>query len=199
MALALGLAGILWPLIAARIRCPKLDLRFSLLDVHSEIRDDVFHLRLPVSNAAGKAPAEDVEVFLEFICGDHVTEELVLPRFLPIRLVWAHGIGPVCDRIAGGAYRLIDFGALTFTINSTTGLERALVAFCEGENPILLELHFEILPSMGQVALPVGTYTFGFLIASKSSVCRQQVTLSVLRRGFDDGAELATFVQINRG
>ena len=159
IALGLGLWGILGPPITGWIKCPKLKLCFSDLTDHSELINDKYHLRVPVSNAEGKVPATDVEVFLLSIIQKHVPDPIQLPTYLPIRLVWAPGRQPDIDRIAGGTQRLLDLGQLTFTINSATSFLEAVSARIDEKNPVLLGFNLEIVPTAGRIGLPVGSYT----------------------------------------
>ncbi len=198
VALVLGLWGIFGPPIVRWIKQPKLKLVFSELTEHSELLDDIYHLRVPVANADGKSPATDVEVFLLTIVQEHVKDPIQLPTYLPIRVVWAHGGQPVSDRIAGGTQRLLDLGHLTFTINSTTGYEEAISARIEEANPALLGFNLEIIPTSGRIGLPVGTYTLKFLISSSESTFRQSFVVTVRNRRLQDGERLGDYLHINQ-
>lgn len=197
VALILGLYGISGPPLRAWIRKPKLRLEIGKLAEHSELVGDVFVLRIPVSNQRGRRAAKEVEVFLESIGEEHVEHPLQLPKYLPLRLLWCHGESPICDHVAGGAYRLLDLGRLTFTINSETGFVEAVMARLNEANPIVLGFRTEIVPNFEQLGLPVGSYTLGFLIISKSTAERQKITLTVRNQLLEYGLPLSSYVHIN--
>ncbi len=194
VAAALGLYGAFWTSFWPWVRKPTLELGFNRLSEFSEPIGDVWWLRLPVSNGAGRRSAQNVEVFLESIREEYVQHPLQIPTFLPIRLMWAHGGGPVCDRIAGGAYRLLDLGQLTFTINSGTGFVEAVMARLSEANPVVLGFTTEIVPTAQQLGLPVGSYTLGFLIASESTVDRHSITITIRNQLLEHGAGLQQYL-----
>lgn len=196
LALVLGLLGIIGPSISRWFWKPKLNLEARKVIDHSDLHDDVFHLRLPVSNAKGKNPAADVEVFLEYIQMDHATDPVELPRYLPIRLTWAHGGGAICPRIAGGAYRLLDLGVISFTVNSETDFITAFSAYVDNINPISLCFNAEVAANSTKLGVPSGAYTLGFLIASNSSVCRQKIRIVLKRREIDASLPLSSYLEI---
>src|SRR5947207_7421835 len=115
VAAVLGLWGIFGPPIVSWLWKPKLELVFDKLSGFSEIINGNWCLRLPVLNRTGRRSATAIEVFLESIRQEHVRNRPQPSTYLPVRLLWTHERKPVSDRIAGGAYRLLDFGYLIFT------------------------------------------------------------------------------------
>ena len=197
VALVLGVYGILGPSLLAWIRKPKLLLEVSKLEEHSEMIGDVFMLRIPVSNQKGRKAAKEIEVFLESIVEEHVEHPIRIPKYLPLRLLWCHGETPICDHIAGGAFRLLDLGHLTFTINSETGFVEAVMARLNEANPIVLGFRTEIIPNFAQLGLPVGSYTLRFLIVSASTAERQKITLTVRNQLLQYELPLSSYIHIN--
>jgi hypothetical protein len=110
--------------------------------------------------------------------------------------MWAHGGGPVCDRIAGGAYRLLDLGQLTFTINSGTGFVEAVMARLSEANPVVLGFTTEIIPIAQKLGLPVGSYILDFLIASDSTVDRPSITITIRNQLLEQGAGLQQYLHV---
>lgn len=196
VALILGLIGFFAPMIGRWISKPNLKLEIAKMADHSEFVGDDLFIRIPVSNGTRKQPAEAVEVFVESIRELDVQEPLDLPRYLPIRILWTHGVGPVCDRIAGGAYRLFDLGVLKFTINSETGFIAAVSARIDDENPVALQFQYEIAPTAGQIGLPSGLYTLTFLLACGASVKRQKVEIEIKRKHRDEGTKPSDFIRL---
>ena len=111
----LGLYGAFWKPLASWIWKPILRLEVERLADHSDLSHDrrMFVLHIPVSNRARRRAATDIEVFLESIQRQHADRRFELPTYLPVRLLWCHGQSAICDRIAGGAYRLLDLGYIT--------------------------------------------------------------------------------------
>ena len=196
VALMLGLYGVFGKALIARIWRPQLRLEVDMLAEYSELIDDVFVLRVSVSNQGGRSAAKQVEVFLERIREEHVKYPLQLPKYLPVRLLWCHGTGAICDRIAGGAQRLLDFGQLTFTINSRTGFVEAIKARLNEVNPVVLGFSAEIVPTFGKLGLPSGSYAIDFLITSESSARRQTVKLSIRNQLLDYTLPLSRYIEI---
>jgi hypothetical protein len=197
VALILGLYGIFGPPFLARVRKPKLRLEFGKLADHSELVDDVFVLRIPVSNRRGRNAAKEVEVFLESIVEEHVEHPLRLPKYLPLRLLWCHGESPICDHIGSGAHRLLDLGKLTFTINSKTGFVEAVKSRLNEETPVVMGFRTEIIPNFEQLGLPVGAYTIGFLIISATSAERQKLTFTIRNQRLDHGLPLSSYISVD--
>jgi hypothetical protein len=197
VALVLGVYGIFGPPIGAWIRKPRLRLEIGKLADHSELIGDVFMLRIPVSNEKGCRAAKEIEVFLESIVEEHVDHPIHVPKYLPLRLLWCHGQGPICDHIAGGAFRLLDLGQLTFTINSETGFVEAVMSRLNEANPIVLGFSTEIVPTFAQLGVPVGSYTLGFLIVSASTGERQKMTVTVRNQLLQHGLPLSSYIHIN--
>jgi hypothetical protein len=196
VAAALGLYGAFWSNFWPWLRKPVLELGFDRFSEYSELIGNVWWLRLPVSNRASRRSAQNVEVFLESIREEYVQHPLQIPKFLPIRLIWAHGGGPVCDRIAGGAYRLLDLGQLTFTIKSGTGFVEAVMARLSEANPMVLGFTTEIIPIAQKLGLPVGSYTLDFLIASDSTVDRRSITITIRNQLLEQGAGLQQYLHV---
>ena len=199
IALGLGLWGIFGPSITRRIYRPTLRLCFCDLATHSERINDTFHLRVPVANTEGKIPATDIEVYLLSITQEDVQDPIQVPTYLPIRLVWAHGGQPVVDRIAGGTKRLLDFGHLTFTTNSTTSFVEAISARIDQANPILLGFNLEIVPTAGRIGLPMGSYRLKFLISCSEGTIHQRAVVTLRNRHLEDGNMLADYLHIEEG
>src|SRR5262249_43556195 len=114
VALALGLYGAFGAPLVSWIRRPILRLEVQRLDRHSELSPDrsQFILRVPVSNPKGRRAGTEVEVFLESVEEKGASHRVRLPTYLPVRLLWCHGGSAVCDRIAGGAHRLLDLAQI---------------------------------------------------------------------------------------
>jgi hypothetical protein len=137
------------------------------LDEHSDLITDrrILYLRVPVSNRKGRKAATEVEVFLESIQEQAAGRRVQLPTYLPLRLLWCHGDSAVCDRIAGGAYRLLDLGSLV----SQTGRYNPNTDETDETDVTELELRTEIW-SRFRVSLPLGSYTIQLLITSAIGV-----------------------------
>jgi len=193
VALALGLLGIFGPAIVSRLCKPKLELVFDKLSKFSEVIQGNWCLRLPVSNRTGRRSTTAIEVFLESIRHEHVKNPRPLPTYLPVRLLWTHERKPVCDRIAGGAYRLLDFGYLVFTPKVTPASELDSIA---DTRPDALAIDTEIYPSSGRLELAVGSYIIGFLVTSDSSVKRYRFKFTISDQPFEPKAKLKRYLQI---
>jgi hypothetical protein len=196
VAAALGLWGIFGSAIVSWLRKPKLELIFDRLSEFSEIIGDYWCLRLPVSNRTGRRSATAIEVFLESIREEHAKHPLQLPTYLPVRILWAHDRKAVCDRIAGGAYRLLDLGHLTFKINIKADFVEAVVFRLPDANPVALGFITEIDPAALRLGLPVGSYIIGFLVASDSSAERYRFKLTVRGQPFEPKAKLERYLHI---
>jgi hypothetical protein len=186
VAAVLGLWGVVGPIIVRWVWKPKLELVFDRLSDFSEIRDGKRCLRLPVSNWTRHPVANNIEVFLESIRNEHVKKPRPLATYLPVRLLWSHGSKPVCDRIASGAYRLLDIGYLVFTVGPKQLLDP------DSARADALVFYTEV----GTLELAIGSYVIGFLVTSHSSVKRYRFKLTIRDQAFDPKAKPKRYLKI---
>jgi hypothetical protein len=180
VAAALGLWGIFGSAIVSWVRKPNLELVFDRVSDFSEIIGQNWCLRVPVSNRTGRRSATAIEVFLESIRQEHVKNPLQSPKCLPVRLLWTHDRKPVCDRIAGGAYRLLDLGYLVFAAETKP-------------DGVAFDLEIDQKP-----VLAVGSYVVGFLVTSDSSMKRYRFNMTIYDRHFEPKAKLERYLDIER-
>ena len=117
-ALTLGLYGILGPLIYRFFTRPKLRIYYDRIGRHSSHIGDRIHVRIPIYNEKCRSAAEQVEVFLEDIKQLPTSHSFLDLTFLPIASqMEPYRHSPICDRISGGAFRLLDLGQLQYVLN----------------------------------------------------------------------------------
>lgn len=139
-------------------------------------------IRIPIRNRKGddwffREAAKNVEVHLESV--KRRGGEFPEPKFLPIRLKWAHLDSPRCDWIAEGSSRLLDFATLapntrehpTLRDTSISG-----VAAISGECPSSLRFCTEV-EAMEIVPFPQGEYDIVLTVTCKQYCQKHHLTL----------------------
>jgi hypothetical protein len=196
VAMTLGFIGVFGKGISTWCRKPRLLLRFDRLLAHSEcVQERFWQLRLPVFNRKWLNAATKVEVFLEYIEKQNVTHPFTPPTYLPIRLHWSHAGGPVCDRITGGTYRLIDFGKLSFSINAETGFGEAVMAELNEASRVVLGFDTEIPAVNAELRLPAGHYVLGLIVAATCVTKRYRVRVMIHNELFKPNKPLSAYFE----
>ncbi|RYD46595.1 MAG: hypothetical protein EOP85_07130 [Verrucomicrobiaceae bacterium] len=169
--------------IVAAVRRPRLRILENEMVAHSSIgnfggkeSDELSCvLRIPVANPNDgwirKVAAKNVEVFLTSIVRID-GGEYAAPVFLPIRLNWCHGGGAVCDRLACGAKRLLEFGVTGLANGPWLSTLHASISGFFGENVVGMKFSAEV-----SVAIPAGSYQLGLMITSDQATVEQVVRI----------------------
>ena len=196
LATFLGLWGTFGKMAWDWWKKPKLSIDTSGFRRASGLVGNRWHFRLPVMNAGGKKAATKSEIFLEAIEAKNLGGEKKDYPYFPMRMQWCHGVGPVCDRIAGGASNLFDLGVLSFVVDAETGFLEAVTTDFDKISPAALELATAVSPSDGPVLLPVGSYALHFLIVCDGAEYRQKITLTVRHREYHEGTRPQDFIEV---
>jgi hypothetical protein len=178
LALVFGVFGSLILRWWAQRFAAKLTIGFDKLPNYSGVLGGAFHARVPVFNQTGKEAAREIEVFLQDINLEYSPQPFTKPSYLPLRLRWTHGSDPVCDRIAGGAYRLLDLAAL-----STDPANQQIVLSFATERNIPARLF-------------AGEYRLDLLITDNSTARKLEVKLTLHNMAIAQGENPGDYISI---
>jgi hypothetical protein len=165
VALSLAILGAGRKLIRDWRRKPRLTMLIKDVNVHSELIsvDDraCWQLRLPVTNRFRGDPATNVEVFLSLVVKEPKDESFTPRTYLPVRLLWSHTDGPLCERIPAGVYRLLNFGKLWLSGGPSLTFDTEV-------------------PNVNQdLELPAGAYFLEIIIAADTVTTRHLVSARI--------------------
>ncbi len=177
---------------------PEFNLGVNEIAVHSSLHEGVFHLRIPITNLDALRPrdaATEVEVQVISVVKESGEFDFQRSAFLPIRLNWCHGLGPVCDRISKGSTKLLDLGRLESTIRQEHGMSDRIGARLGDTNPIRLLFASEVSPSEGFFLL-TGTYRIKLRISCDQTSTEQTFRFSILPELLEDALPLLSYLRV---